>query len=78
MRDKAELYALDLTGAVWHRAGRTIDMKSKYNCVEWAPLPGGGVAVRDSNNPAAGTLRFDQGEWDAFTDGIRTGDIRAV
>lgn len=69
---------MDLTGAVWHRPGRTIDMPKKYNCVELAYLPDGAVAVRDSNNPAAGTLRFDQGEWDAFTDGIRTGDIRAV
>lgn len=76
--DKSELYALDLTDAVWHRAGRTLDMPKKYNCVEWATLPGGAVAVRDSNNHAAGTLMFTPGEWDAFTDGIRTGDVRAV
>lgn len=76
--DKSELYAMDLTNATWLRAGKTLDQPSKYNCVEWTLLPNGGVAIRDSNNHAAGTLMFTDEEWGAFTHGIRTGDVRSV
>ncbi|WP_017595572.1 DUF397 domain-containing protein [Nocardiopsis potens] len=44
--------------------------KSSYsgsgnNCVEVADLPSG-AAVRDSQNPGAGHLRFAADEWSAF------------
>jgi len=45
--------------------------KSSYSansgdCVEVAPLPGGGRAVRDSKDPDGPVLRFTAQEWTAF------------
>ena len=33
------------------------------------------VAVRDSNNPAGGTIHFDKEEWDAFVKGVKNGEF---
>lgn len=54
--------------------------KSSYSngaggmCVEVAYVDGG-VAVRDSKNPAGAILRFSGAEWDAFLAGIRDGEF---
>jgi hypothetical protein len=51
--------------------------KSSYSsgnggaCVEVAPLPGG-VAVRDSKNPAGPILSFTPDEWRAFISDMKT------
>lgn len=45
------------------------------NCVELAPLPDGGVAVRDSKNPTGPSLRFTAAEWSAFADGMAAGEF---
>jgi uncharacterized protein DUF397 len=42
--------------------------------VEVADL-GGVVAVRDSKNPAGGTLAFTSAEWRTFADQIRAGEL---
>ncbi|ARQ67801.1 DUF397 domain-containing protein [Streptomyces marincola] len=42
-------------------------------CFELAPLPNGGVAVRDSKNIARGHLCFTADEWEAFKGGIAKG-----
>jgi hypothetical protein len=76
--NKNNLYATDLTAVTWYRSGLTLDNPKDYNCVEWAPLPGGAVAVRDSRNPHRGALMFTAEEWDAFVEGIQTGNTRAV
>lgn len=39
---------------------------NQETCVEYAPLPGGGYALRDTKNPDAGTLHFTRAELDAF------------
>jgi hypothetical protein len=89
-------YAIDDAGTITKRRG--VDMahdesgglnwrKSSFsipggNCVELAPLPGGGVAVRDSKDPSGSVLRFTGAEWTAFCagydagefDGLRDGD----
>lgn len=39
-------------------------------CVEVAELPGG-VAVRDSKDPAGPVLRLSRSEWRAFLDSLR-------
>jgi len=51
--------------------------KSSYSsaqgdCVEVAPLPDGGRAVRDSKDPRGPVLRFTAESWKAFTERIRT------
>lgn len=45
------------------------------NCVEVADLPDGGVAVRDSKQPAGPRLAFSAAEWAAFTAGVRDGEF---
>lgn len=49
--------------------------ESVNQCVEAAPLPGGGTAVRDSKNPSGAVLEFTPGEWTAFTAGVRGGEF---
>jgi hypothetical protein len=45
------------------------------NCVEVAPLVGGGAAVRDSKDPAGALLRFTAAEWRAFLAGVKDGQF---
>ena len=45
------------------------------NCVEVAALPDGRVAVRDSKDPAGGTLVFTRAEIDAWVRGVRAGEF---
>jgi len=44
------------------------------NCVAVARLPGGGVAVRHSDDSAS-PLRFTTAEWRAFVDGVKDGEF---
>jgi hypothetical protein len=69
MKNKTELYARTSEGLTWRRAQKTVDRPKDYNCVEVAKFSDGSVAIRDSNFPAF-ELRFDAGEWDAFSDGM--------
>ncbi|KAK1180482.1 DUF397 domain-containing protein [Streptomyces sp. NBS 14/10] len=69
---KDDLYAIDLSAAKWR--------KSRYSnagnqCVEITDLPGGGIAIRDSKNPAFPALRYTAEEWDAFRKGVRSGEL---
>jgi hypothetical protein len=62
----------DEIGASW--------MKSSYsgpqgNCVEFAQLPGGQVALRNSRHPDGPALVFTAAEWDAFLSGARDGEF---
>jgi hypothetical protein len=45
------------------------------SCVECARLPGGGMAVRDTKDPDGPTLIFTSEDWEAFTRGIRAGEL---
>jgi hypothetical protein len=45
------------------------------NCVEVRYLAGGGVEVRNSNNPQAGSLIFTDAEFDAWVGGAKDGDF---
>jgi hypothetical protein len=54
--------------------------KSSYsnpsgNCVELAPLPDGGVAVRNSRHPGGPALVYSRGEIAAFIQGAKNGDF---
>jgi hypothetical protein len=56
----------------WQKASAS----SSGNCVEVAPLPDGGVALRDSKDRAAGpVLAFTRTEWAAFLDGLDRGEF---
>jgi hypothetical protein len=69
---KAELYACDLTGAIWRKASAS---GAEHDCVEVAELPGGARAVRDSKNPGSAQLRFTATEWTAFQEGVIAGEL---
>jgi hypothetical protein len=62
----------DEPGLVWRKASASTQ---NNNCVEVAPLPGGGIAVRDSKDPEGPSLRFTAAEWSAFADGMAAGEF---
>lgn len=69
---KAALYAYDLSGATWRRSPHSA---GEGQCVEIADLPGGGIAMRDSKNPAFPALRYTAEEWQAFRQGVLDGAL---
>ncbi|OIV38064.1 DUF397 domain-containing protein [Mangrovactinospora gilvigrisea] len=73
--DKQDLYRLDLSDAEWRKSGYS---NGTEQCVEVASLPGGAVAMRDSDYPAGPVLRFTAGEWDAFVRGTKDGEFDAA
>ncbi|MDA8369058.1 MAG: DUF397 domain-containing protein [Nocardiopsaceae bacterium] len=46
------------------------------NCVECAPLPAS-MAIRDSKHPEAGHLTVLGGEWAAFLNAVKRGELDA-
>ncbi|MFE6904278.1 DUF397 domain-containing protein [Streptomyces sp. NPDC057717] len=70
--DKAELYALDLSDAVWTKSTYS---GGENDCVEIAVLPGGARAVRDSKHPEREPLRYTATEWAAFRQGVIAGGL---
>ncbi|MEC4019175.1 DUF397 domain-containing protein [Streptomyces sp. H27-D2] len=69
-REKAELYALDISDVEWLSApGGSAEER-----VEIAYLPGGAVAMRSSAHPET-VLRYTEGEWRAFVLGARDGEF---
>jgi hypothetical protein len=57
---------------VWRKATASA---ANGNCVEVAPVPDGGVAVRDSKDPEGPILRFTAAEWAAFAEGMAAGEF---
>jgi Domain of unknown function (DUF397) len=46
------------------------------SCVEVAPTPDGGVAIRNGETPGtAPVLFFSRDEWEAFVAGVRAGEF---
>lgn len=62
---------VDLTGAVWRKAGEGTGKDS----VEVALLDAGHVALRDGKDPDGPVLVFTPGEWAAFTAGVHDGEF---
>lgn len=48
---------------------------SSGGCVEVAPLPDGGAAVRDTKDRSREPLTFDRQEWTDFVLGVKNGDF---
>ncbi|WP_431044025.1 DUF397 domain-containing protein [Streptomyces sp. P1-3] len=70
-REKAELYALDLSGATWLSAPGS----DAGDRIEVAMLPGGAVAMRNPADPNGTVLRYTAAEWEAFTLGVCDGEF---
>ncbi|MFE0044733.1 DUF397 domain-containing protein [Streptomyces albireticuli] len=68
--EKAELYAMDISGAEWLSAP---DATTEER-VEIAYLDGGAVAMRSSADPDT-VLRYTEAEWHAFVLGVRDGEF---
>ncbi|WP_214411817.1 DUF397 domain-containing protein [Sphaerisporangium fuscum] len=64
--------ASELEGARWRKSAHS---NPSGNCVELAPLPDGGVAVRNSRHPAGPALIYSRGEMAAFIQGAKDGEF---
>ncbi|HEX5741078.1 MAG TPA: DUF397 domain-containing protein [Pilimelia sp.] len=63
--------ASELGPVTWTKSSHS---SADGQCVEWAYLGGGAVAVRDSKDPAGSALVFTRAEWSAFLAGVRDGE----
>jgi hypothetical protein len=45
------------------------------NCVEFARIPDGGAAIRDSKDRVKEAHRFSVSEWNAFLNGAKAGEF---
>lgn len=75
MDKKASLYNIDASELVWRKSTFTVD---NQECVELAPLPDGGFAVRDTKNRERGFLAFNAAEKAAFLAGLRAGEFEDI
>ncbi|GGQ58326.1 MULTISPECIES: DUF397 domain-containing protein [Kitasatospora] len=57
---------------VWQKSRYS---NSKGNCVEFAALPGGGVAMRNSRFPDGPALVYTRAEIDAMLLGVKDGEF---
>lgn len=71
---KEALYAMDLSAAQWTASSASNDGNT---CVEWTPLPDGGLAIRDGRNPERPHLCFDADEVEAFRLAVTRGEFAA-
>ncbi|MFE3196808.1 DUF397 domain-containing protein [Embleya sp. NPDC059237] len=71
MSAKSDLYAQDLTGAVWLAApGSPVDDR-----IEIAELGDGAVALRNPADPVGAIQRYTAEEWQAFLNGVHDGEF---
>ncbi|WP_045700086.1 DUF397 domain-containing protein [Streptomyces rubellomurinus] len=64
--------ATDLTGVVWQKSRHS---NSQGNCVEFAALPGGDVAMRNSRFPDGPALIYTRAEIAALLLGAKDGEF---
>ncbi len=62
----------DMNELRWVKSSRS--QPTDNNCVEVA-REGDLMLVRNSNNPDAGTLAYNRGEWQAFIAGVQAGEL---
>ncbi|MCI3224433.1 DUF397 domain-containing protein [Streptomyces sp. NP-1717] len=64
--------ATELDGVVWQKSRHS---NSQGSCVEFAKLPGGGVAVRNSRHPEGPALVYTRAEIVAMLAGVKDGEF---
>ncbi|MEU5051407.1 DUF397 domain-containing protein [Streptomyces sp. NPDC021096] len=64
--------ASDIDDVVWRKSRHS---NSQGSCVEFAKLPGGGVAVRNSRHPDGPALVYTPAEIEAMLLGIKDGEF---
>ncbi|MEU5973196.1 DUF397 domain-containing protein [Streptomyces sp. NPDC017979] len=64
--------ATELPGVVWQKSRHS---NSQGSCVEFAKLPGGGVAVRNSRHPEGPALIYTPAEIEAMILGVKDGEF---
>ncbi|MFC5723770.1 DUF397 domain-containing protein [Streptomyces gamaensis] len=64
--------ATDLRGVVWRKSRHS---NSQGSCVEFAKLPGGAVAVRNSRFPDGPALVYTPAEIEAMLLGVKDGEF---
>ncbi|MCA2213273.1 DUF397 domain-containing protein [Jidongwangia harbinensis] len=64
---------MDLTNARWRKS--SISSGNGGDCVEVASNLPNLIAVRDSKEPAGPVLLFGRRGWQAFLDGLKSGDF---
>lgn len=64
--------ATELTRARWHKPSRS---QGASNCVEFAALETGQVAVRNSHHPDGPALIYTRAEIAALLDGAKNGEF---
>jgi hypothetical protein len=64
--------AADLGAVVWRRSSTS---NATGECVEFAVLDGGHVAVRNSRDPQGPALVYTPAEISAFVDGVKAGEF---
>ncbi|WP_328537454.1 DUF397 domain-containing protein [Streptomyces sp. NBC_00344] len=64
--------ATELHGVVWQKSEQS---NSQGSCVEFASLPGGEVAVRNSRHPEGPALVYTRAEIAAMLHGAKAGEF---
>lgn len=64
--------ATELRGVVWQKSRHS---NSQGTCVEFAKLPGGNVAMRNSRHPEGPALVYTPAEIEALLLGVKDGEF---
>ncbi|WP_406410682.1 DUF397 domain-containing protein [Streptomyces halstedii] len=64
--------ATELRGVVWQKSSHS---NSQGSCVEFAKLPGGNVAMRNSRHPDGPALVYTPAEIEALLLGAKSGEF---
>ncbi|MDF6020271.1 DUF397 domain-containing protein [Streptomyces sp. JH34] len=64
--------ATELRGVVWQKSRHS---NSQGSCVEFAKLPGGNVAMRNSRHPDGPALVYTPAEIEALLLGVKDGEF---
>lgn len=57
-----------MNGLTWFKSSYS---SANGQCVECAPLPDGGMAVRDTNDRGGAVLTISAEAWQRFADGLK-------
>jgi hypothetical protein len=61
----------------WHKSSFSGSGGNSSGCVEVAPLPDGGIAVRDTKDRSRAVHHYSSAAWTSFLAGVRDGEFSA-